>query len=425
MPALQEKQDRNGSFMNYPEFLDNSTFYHLDQSKSDIEQLLALAENIKRIHHLTAKHYESFEALIHDYLDSGIKIFQMQTGIVSHIIDDTRYIVKDVVTNLDAIRSGDEYELQGTYCREVALTKETLGFPHVGDMVELKEHPVYVNLKLEAYLSAPILVNDTLYGTLNFTSLKPRAHGFSEHEHDLITLMAGSIGNFIVLQEKEQNLKKVNFRMKELIGHVAHDLRNPIGAINSLSKMLLSRKMNETKTQNIYEAIFDESARSLELVSTILDKAALGTGKITLNKEVFEALGFVNENLERLSFLVSEQELRLEVSIPEGLLLFADKARLSQVFYNLLSNAFKYTPKQSAVSLVFVIKETFASCHISNRPSDTAPMLENSLYKSVGYGLDIVDDILNLHGTRREVFRDENTYCTSFDIPCGVSRSLS
>ena len=120
----------------------------------------------------------------------------MQTGIVSHITDDKDYIIKDVISPLDVIHPDDVYPLEGTYCREVYKSHKTLGFPHVGEMHELKEHPVYVNLRLEAYISAPIYVHDTIYGTLNFTSTEPRTYGFSEHEHDLISMMAQSIGNF-------------------------------------------------------------------------------------------------------------------------------------------------------------------------------------------------------------------------------------
>ena len=395
----------------------------MDRSKSDMEQLVAMTENIKQIHHLTAKHYDSLEILIADYLLVGREIFQMQTGIVSHIIEGKRYIVKDVITDLDVINEGDEYELEGTYCREVYDSKATLGFPHVGEIAELKDHPVYVNLKLEAYLSAPIFVNEELYGTLNFTSLIPRQHGFSEHEHDLISMMAVSIGNFILLQSKENTLKKTNLRIKELVGYLSHDLRGPLGSINGLCKVALTHTMTNDKKTQIFETIQQESEKSLELVNTILDQAALGTGKIDLHKEYFTAEDFIQNALRTFSLLIKEKELNVKTSIPLALELFADRPRLLQAVNNLLVNAFKYAQKGSDIDISFIEKEEHTTCTISNLKDNKANTANETIYKSIGYGLDIVHDILKLHGTKLKLNEENNRYIVSFDLAI-VSKNL-
>ncbi|MDX1296337.1 MAG: histidine kinase, partial [Sulfurimonadaceae bacterium] len=152
--------------MQYPDFVDNDTYFRLDRSTSEHEQLTAMTNNLKKVHNLTTRHYDDFEELIAAYLRAGIDIFQMQTGIVSHINEEKQYIIKDVVTPLvEILHKNDVFELDGTYCREVAKSGRTLGFPHVGEMEALNSHPVYQNLKLESYISAPIYVRDTLYGT--------------------------------------------------------------------------------------------------------------------------------------------------------------------------------------------------------------------------------------------------------------------
>ena len=402
--------------MEYPKFIDNSSFYHMDRSRSDLEQLIAISENLKAVHLLTAKHYEDFEQLIAEYLKSGIEIFQMQTGIVSHISEDKVYTVKDVISNLDVINPGDEYELEGTYCREVYATRKTIGFPCIGEIKELKDHPVYVNLKLESYLSAPIFVNNKIYGTLNFTSLVPRKHGFSEHENDLVSIMAQSIGNFILLQEKEEKLKKANLRMQELIGYVAHDLRNPIGGINSLSRMALSKNLSEEKRNSFFELIEEESSRSLELVNTILEQAALGTGKIVLDKSEFNVSEFIDTTLQTLALLIKEKRLTITKHIDDDLEMYADKARISQVFRNLLINAFKYCSIESEVIINCTRSDALVHCSILNTIANDVNSLDSNIYKSIGYGLDIVDDILKLHNTQLVSDQNQQSYHVSFDI---------
>jgi len=337
--------------MNYPSFVNNSDFYRLDSSSDKMQQLIALSENVKRIYLLTSKHYHNFDELIAEYLKSGIEIFQMQTGIVSHITEDNSYVVKDVVTDMDMIKPGDVYELEGTYCREVAASKQTLGFPCVGNISELKDHPVYVNLKLEAYLSAPIFVNDRLYGTLNFTSLNPRMHGFSEQEHDLISMMSQAIGNFILLQEKEEKLKQLNFRMRELVGHLSHDLRNPLGSIQGLADFGLRKDQGPEKNQKFFEAISTEASRSLELVHTILNQAALGTGKLSIKPASFDFTSLMNTVISSFHSLSKEKFLTLRGDLETIQMVYADEERLQQVLSNLLNNAFKYAPSNTSVEI--------------------------------------------------------------------------
>ena len=221
----------------YPEFVENRKYLEMDSSVPEREQLWAMLNNLTRIHLLTADKFNSFDSLIREYLISGCEVFGLETGIVSEVTSAGNYIVKDVVSPLDVLEKGQEFALEDTYCREVIKSRTVLGFPEVGRLDYMNCHPVYQNLKLEAYLSAPIFVDGNLYGTLNFTSTQPRHKGFSSHERDLITLMANAIGNFILLRQKEAKLVNLNKRIKMFAGYVAHDLRNPIGSIIGLAQM--------------------------------------------------------------------------------------------------------------------------------------------------------------------------------------------
>ncbi len=406
--------------MRYPDFIDNDTYFKLDRSASQHDQLTAMTHNLKLVHNLTTRHYDDFNELINGYLRAGIEIFQMQTGIVSHITDDKQYILKDVVTPLtDILHKGDVFELEGTYCREVAKSGHTLGFPHVGEIEELKGHPVYVNLKLESYISAPIYVRETLYGTLNFTSTQPREFGFSEMEHDLISMLANAIGNFILLQEKEHSLLAVNNRLKEMVGHVAHDLRNPVGAAKLLAEMAIKYDFSGEKLRQALEGIHTAADSSLELINTMLQAAALGTGKITLETAPFQLKKLVEQSIEENTILAQQQNIALNVQVPHDITIDGDEARLRQVINNLLINALKYAPADS---------EVIIGCSTDNKSSATVSItnsingastkaLDNTVYQSIGFGLDIVSSILELHGSELAVNTTPQSYTVTFTLP--------
>ncbi len=401
----------------YPEFVSNSKFYSMDASKDLIVQWQAMAENIKQVHQLTTGHYDDLDHLIQTYLKAGNKIFKMQTGIVSHITDAQEYIIKGVASGSDLIKKGDVFELEGTYCREVYRSQKTLGFPHVRDIAFLQNHPCYVNLKLEAYISSPIFVRDKIYGTLNFSSTEPRANGFSESEHDLISMMAQAIGNFLLIQEREEHLKYLNFRMKELIGHVAHDLRNPLGAIRGLAEISRLKEMSAEKTEKIFKTIQSESEKTLDFVNKILDEAALGTGKVVMNKTVFSFSDVLNSVLKELAPLLDSRNISIKTDIQCKDNVLADEKRIEQLLKNLIINLAKYAHSSSVASVICTHRDNTLHIQLENQTSDEDIKLDNTLYKSIGFGIDISVEILEQHGSKLLIDHDADTYRVTFELP--------
>lgn len=404
--------------MKYPAFVDNETFYRLDRSKSQMDQLIGMSENLKKVHQLASNNYGSFEDLIHSYLQAGIEIFQMETGIVSRITEDKQYIVKDVVTPLEVLNPGAVFELEGTYCREVYKTLEVIGLPHVGEIEEMKGHPVYQNLKLEAYISAPIFVNNKLYGTFNFTSTTPREYGFSEHEMDLISLMSTSIGSFILLQEKEDSLIGLNERLKALVGHVSHDLRNPLGVIGNLAKLISSVEMDQADKDHLIERIQKNSERCLELVNTILDIAALGSGKISINKQRIDLIKTIEESLENYQVFASENAMSIDTDLPHELFIEGDEARLLQALNNLISNAIKYGAPNSSIELSCRLQDdNKAAIEVRNAIATDIISVNKNKASSIGFGLDITREVLALHAADLDIQRNAQTFCATVSIP--------
>lgn len=408
--------------MHYPKFIANDTFFNLDDSVSELNQLMSIADNLKRLHNLTTQNFDSFETLISHYLQSGLEIFQLETGIVSNIDGNQQYIVKDVVSPLDAIQQGDIYSLEDTYCMQVYKTREVIGFPEIGNHDDMKAHPVYQNLKLEAYLSAPIFVRGELYGTLNFTSQKPRKHGFSEHERDLIGMMANSIGNFILIQDKESKLITANDRLKVLVGHLAHDLRNPLGIIDNLANIAVNFNPAEREKLKLLAGIRKNAQRSLELVSSVLEVAALGTGKLVIDKKPFNLLKLINDCLDNYEVLAHERKISVDKNISDSIIVSGDQARLAQVFNNIFSNAFKYSVKVGTVKIT--VNETISDSNkvrilISNiisQNNESDEYIDNMLNKSIGFGMDIMQEVLALHNADLKMDKESDLFSVSFEL---------
>lgn len=401
--------------MNYPNFIKPKQFYSINSSQDEVEALVRLSENLKKIHLLTTKNYTDFQVLIDEYLKTGLDIFQMEIGIVSQIIGN-EYIVCDAVTPDNSLKEGDIFPLEGTYCYEVFKSKKVLGFPNVGSMEEMKNHPVYINMKLESYISAPIYKNNILFGTLNFTSTKTREHGFSEHEQDLISLMANAIGSFLELREKEQKIIERNNKLKKLNGYVAHDLRTPLGNISSLVE--LYRLDEDSDIEEILNDIDKCSHEAMDIVENILESFLIEGGKVKVTKK--DTL--LKAEIERVALEFKElsefKGIKLNLDLCDGIVNL-DAKRMSQVFSNLISNSIKYGKANSDVSLVLNKQEDGHYFEITNA-LDVAKVKETQvgtkLKESVGLGLELAKTIVESHGFGFKVDEGEDYFKVSLKL---------
>ncbi|WP_370980133.1 GAF domain-containing protein [Agaribacterium sp. ZY112] len=402
--------------LDFPDFIDSERYLSLDQELSEADQLRAMLSNLTRIHLLTASSYDSFDELIHQYLLSGTEIFSLETGIVSQIKSDGSYHVLDVISPLEVLEAGQIFPLEDTYCKYVYQQQKVLGIPQVGKLSFMAQHPVYKNLKLEAYLSAPIYVRDTLFGTLNFTSTHSRAYAFSEYECSMIQLLANSIGNYLLLRDKEDRLLTLNQRIKTFVGYVSHDLRTPLSAITSFSaiakKESEKNEPNLSKLQKIIHKISTASEHAIELTHSILENAAISTGKLSLNIQTFNAKELCQQSIASLEQIQEDCKKEVVLHCDAAASMYADKKRLQQVLENLLINALKY----GTAPIILKVKSLDCGCEIkvtnSIDPSKATTEIDH-LY-SVGFGLDIVQDILKAHRSELLVKQEDDHYHCSF-----------
>jgi len=408
-----------GCVMIYPSFVEDQAYLDMDSTVSEKEQLQAMLSNLTRIHLLTANKFDSLDDLIREYLISGIEVFGLETGIVSQVSEEGVYRVCDVISPLEVLHKGQEFMLEDTYCREVVRSQQVLGFPEVGRLDYMNCHPVYQNLKLEAYLSAPIFVGDSLFGTLNFTSICARTRGFSQHEHNLILLMANSIGSFILIRNKEDRLVALNEKMKRFVGYVAHDLRSPLGSIIGYARMGARDGLSEERLRDIVKKIQQPAERALEFVSTILENAALSTGKLCLVITPVPVDRLLEEVIEAVAIFSHASSVTIHLACDGDVMVECDAKRMHQSLTNLLINAIKYTPKQGKVSVTAQALGEECQISISNLIASEADVKSSEyerLYGSVGFGLDIVREVLNAHNTKLDLTEEGNTYNATFSL---------
>jgi PAS domain S-box-containing protein len=210
------------------------------------------------------------------------------------------------------------------------------------------------------------------------------------------------------LKEAEAAAKRAAQARDDILGIVAHDLRNPLAAITSLAAVLQMRKAEGEIAGEIATA----ANRMNRLIGDLLDVTRIEAGHLSLKKARLPAAEVITDALEGQTPLASAASLQLRLeTAPQLPDVWADRDRLLQVFENLIGNAIKFTKPGGRVTLgarvqegevIFAVSDTGRGIAETHLPHvfDRFWQAPGTERRGMGFGLAIVKGIVEAHGGR-------------------------
>ncbi len=212
----------------------------------------------------------------------------------------------------------------------------------------------------------------------------------------------------------ENTLEEVNRGSREkdrILRAVAHDLRNPLGGIASLSAAMVEDTMNEGQT-DLFNLIKETSYNSLELINEILEAA--NTANVTFNKEWVEINGLINNSVDLLRFKAAEKDQDIMLSLDTPTELLINREKIWRVISNLISNAIKFSPRGTAIYIIVNQKQLGVEICVKDYGIGIPDKLQQQVFnmfteakrpgtdgeKSFGLGLSICRQIVEKHSGR-------------------------
>jgi K+-sensing histidine kinase KdpD len=299
---------------------------------------------------------------------------------------------------------------------------------------------LYLKAGLRSSIHLPLRSKGRIFGALNLYNKRPHAYGPREEEilQHLARPMAIAIENARLYQATREALEKLKEleRLKtEVLSSVSHELRAPLAAIKGFASSLLQSDVRwDAKTQRGFIQIIDQEAdRLTQMVTDLLDMSRIEAGMLRLEKSWHQFSDIVEGMAGRLSTLTENHTLQLD--IPPGLPpLFVDEGRIQQVISNLVSNAAKYSPEGSRITIAAQPRSGDLLLSVADEGQGIAPehlervfdrfyQVKSGLTRlkpGAGLGLAICRGLVEIHGGRIWVESSPGQGATFyFSLPLG------
>lgn len=213
------------------------------------------------------------------------------------------------------------------------------------------------------------------------------------------------------LETTLEELKNQGMEKDRILRTVAHDLRNPLGGIASMSDIMVEEDEYTDEQKELLKIIRETSNNSLVLINELLEAA--NVNKTDLKMQRLEINELIGNSIEMLRFKAAEKEQKIRfspVDLPEELVV--DREKIWRVISNLISNAIKFSPVGSVIRVQAVKMTDNVRISVSDNgigiPEEIRLKVFNMFTdaqrpgtmgeKSFGLGLSICKQIIESHG---------------------------
>jgi signal transduction histidine kinase/ActR/RegA family two-component response regulator len=213
-------------------------------------------------------------------------------------------------------------------------------------------------------------------------------------------------------QAARAEAEQANRTKDEFLATLSHELRTPLSAILGWSHLVRSGKLDEPQMSRAFETIERNARSQSQLIDDLLDVSRIITGKLQIEARPVDLCGVIEAASDAVRPALEAKSIKFEaVMASEDCLVPGDPNRLQQIFWNLFSNAAKFTPEEGQVRVDVkrvdsAIRVSVSDTGVGITP-DFLPYIfdrfrqadgsTTRIHGGLGLGLSIVKHLVQLH----------------------------
>jgi CheY-like chemotaxis protein len=198
----------------------------------------------------------------------------------------------------------------------------------------------------------------------------------------------------------------------EFLATVSHELRTPLNAILGWASMLRSGRLDLEAVERALATIERNARAQARLVDDVLDVSRIISGKLGIRTEPLEVGSVLHQALDVVRPAALAKEVVVEVDVARSLRVRGDTDRLQQVYWNVLANAVKFTPRRGKISVRAFASDGSVVVTVTDTGQGVCPDFLPHLFEpfrqadgsttrahgGLGLGLSIARHLVQLHG---------------------------
>ena len=206
----------------------------------------------------------------------------------------------------------------------------------------------------------------------------------------------------------EQHLSNIKLRF---FTDISHELRTPLTLISSPVSEILEHEVISSRVREHLNLVHKNTERMLRLVNQLLDFRKIQNKKMKVLIEKTELVSLLQKIMENFHLIAQEKKIDFQLHTDtDPIYAWVDRDKFEKIFFNLLSNAFKYTPNGKKVTINLITDSTQVTISVSDEGIGIAPEKQQSLFyrfetlaqynilqPSSGIGLSLVRELIELH----------------------------
>ncbi|CEI80337.1 PAS domain-containing sensor histidine kinase [Oceanobacillus oncorhynchi subsp. incaldanensis] len=220
------------------------------------------------------------------------------------------------------------------------------------------------------------------------------------------------VTGFITVISDVTEQEKMEQERRDFVSNVSHELRTPLTTMKSYLEALSDGAWeNKEIAPRFLEVTQKETDRMIRMVNDLLQLSKMDSDELPMHKERTEFMGYVHQVLDRYEMNLPET-ITLERQIPKGKsFVWMDRDKVTQVFDNIITNAFKYSPEGGKVRVNLDVRRHMVIISIQDEgmgiPYDKLDKIFDRFYRAdrartrkfggTGLGLAITKELVEAH----------------------------
>ncbi|MDN5213418.1 tetratricopeptide repeat protein [Fulvivirgaceae bacterium BMA12] len=224
-----------------------------------------------------------------------------------------------------------------------------------------------------------------------------------------ILLLMGLVYNqYRIKQKANAKLKELDHLKSDFFANISHEFRTPLSLIMAPLKDKIDKSTDAKETAE-YHMMYKNADRLFNLINQLLDLSKLEAGSVQLEKSQVEVTHFFKIIIASFSSMAEYKKIDFKSDIPEEQIwLQFDEDIVQKVCYNLLSNAFKFTPEGGEINLLVNVEAEWLKITISDSGAGIAEEDQEKIFDrffqssngqqlGTGIGLALTKQLVEFH----------------------------